>query len=77
MRTPVQQGPLGRAVCRGASVGLEDRATEQPESACVGMDSLGLCKYTTINKAEFIYMEKNIFFYSPKVIIVFWNNFTL
>lgn len=42
MRTPAQQGPLGRAVCRGASVELEDPVTKQQESVCVGTDSLGL-----------------------------------
>lgn len=30
---------MGRAACRGASVGLEDPATKQQESVCVGMDS--------------------------------------
>ena len=49
-RTPVQPAPSGRAVCRGASVGPEDPAIKQPESVCVGTDSLGLCKCTQINE---------------------------
>lgn len=43
-RTPVQQAPLGRAVCRGASVGPEDPAIKQPESVYVRADSPELCK---------------------------------
>lgn len=45
VRTRVQQGPLGKAACRGVNVGLEEPAIKQPESVYVGMDSLGLCKF--------------------------------
>lgn len=42
VKNRVQQARLESAVCRGASVRLEDPAIKQQESAFVGMDSQGL-----------------------------------
>lgn len=47
VKSLVQLAPSGRTACRGASVGLEDPVIKQQESACVGTDSLGLCKCAT------------------------------
>lgn len=44
VRTCVQPGTLGKVVCRGASVGMEDPVIKQLENVYVGMDSLGPCK---------------------------------
>lgn len=47
VRTCVQPGTLGKVVCRGANVGLEDPVIKQLENVYVGMDSLGPCKCIT------------------------------
>lgn len=49
MRIRVQQALLEMAVCRGASVELEDPVIKQQENANVGTDSLGHCKCTEMN----------------------------
>lgn len=47
VKTYVQPGPLGKVVCSGASVGLEDPVIKQLENVYVEMDLLGLCKFPT------------------------------
>lgn len=47
VRTYVQPGPLGKVVCSGASVGLEDPVIKQLENVYVRMDLLGPCKCLT------------------------------
>lgn len=59
VRTYVQPGPLGKVVCSGASVGLEDPVIKELENVYVGMDLLGPCKYHTS-----LHEWKNNYFYS-------------
>lgn len=68
VRTCVQLGPLGKVVCSGASVGLEEPAIKQLENVYVGMDLLGPCKYLTS-----LHEWKNNFYSFPKIFLFFWQ----
>lgn len=69
VRTYVQPGPLGKVVCSGASVGLEDPVIEQLENVYVGMDLRGPCKCLTS-----LHEWKNNYFYSFPTIQLYYSD---